>query len=265
MNHSLISAIEGSFPVYRGQSKHNVPDSAGIYVLMCQVNDKPYVGRSLNLRNRFNEHHKPSYQRYNGVKLVHAKEKYGQENFVFYVIETCEPDELQEREDYYIQEFDSVINGYNTRHNSEGVERWKLNEEQRTKISDSLKKHYKQNKNPWKGKTHSAESRELIKKNIRNEDGTLKQQWSDERRALLREYGKEKIKYLEEWLRENEHPRKTKVVMLDKKTDVEIATFLSIKDALLFLEKPITFSGIVNVLIGTASTSCGYKWKYLNR
>ena len=264
MNQSLLSALQGSSSFSKSDRAYDIPECAGIYVLLCTVTNKPYVGRSVNLKNRFKEHNKPDTRRYNGLKLAYAKEKYGQDSFLFYIIETCEENELFDREYFYIQQLDSVVNGYNSRHDSEEVKRWELTDSQKKKISDSLKDYYKSNENPWKGKTHSDESRKLIRKNLYDSDGHLKRHWSEDSRNKMRVHGKQNINYLIEWEKSNGHPRNTRVVMTDKRTGEEIATFISIKDALLFLEKPETFSGIANVLNERASSSCGFGWKYLN-
>lgn len=112
MNHSLTSLLEGLKGTTKGESKHDIPAQAGIYVLLCNVNNKPYVGRSVNLRNRFQEHINPTYRQTNGPKLSNAKDLHGVESFSFYVVETCDRDELTEREDFYIEELDSVVNGW---------------------------------------------------------------------------------------------------------------------------------------------------------
>lgn len=119
--------------------------------------------------------------------------------------------------------------------------------------------------NPFKGKKHSEESRELIKKNVRNEDGTLKQHWSEESRQRMREFGRDEgIKHITDWLEDNPHPRNRRVVMMDKKTGEELAVFFSIRYALEHVGKDKGWGGITNVVMGRGKTAAGYKWKYLN-
>lgn len=88
----------------------------GIYKIENLVNHKKYIGQSNNIERRwknersvaFNEHaHEYDYP------LSRAFRKYGLENFSFEVIEECHQENLNEREQYWIAQFDSYFNGYN--------------------------------------------------------------------------------------------------------------------------------------------------------
>lgn len=82
----------------------------GIYKIENLINHKIYVGQSIHIERRWNEHCFPS------TKSIISKaiKKYGKENFSFQVLEQCSVEELDEREVYFIQQFNCVIpNGYN--------------------------------------------------------------------------------------------------------------------------------------------------------
>ena len=89
----------------------------GIYKITNKINGKIYVGQSVNIAERWKQH---EYKAFNSKELAYnsaihqAYRKYGIENFVCEVIEQCRPEELDEREIYWIQELNSLVpNGYN--------------------------------------------------------------------------------------------------------------------------------------------------------
>lgn len=83
----------------------------GIYKITNNINGKCYIGKSVNIKERWIRHrHKGKYYSESQPKkshLYHAMRKYGVENFTFEVIEECSSDKLNEREIYYISHFNS--------------------------------------------------------------------------------------------------------------------------------------------------------------
>ena len=88
----------------------------GIYKITNQINGKCYIGQSTNIHKRWNNH-RSAYQNQNAHEynyyLYRAMRKYGIENFTFEVIEECKQSELNKRETYWIDYYDSYKNGYN--------------------------------------------------------------------------------------------------------------------------------------------------------
>lgn len=90
----------------------------GIYKITNKVNGKIYIGQSKDIYFRWHRHHlaafNNSYPQYNCL-LYKAIRKYGIENFNFEVIEECEEYLLNEREQFYIEKYNSfdVNFGYN--------------------------------------------------------------------------------------------------------------------------------------------------------
>ena len=86
-----------------------------IYKIVCLVNQKVYIGQTIkNIGVRFKEHLKDS-ERFD-YPLYRAIKKYGKENFIVELIEECYIDELDKKEKYWIDYFDSVAwhnKGYN--------------------------------------------------------------------------------------------------------------------------------------------------------
>lgn len=89
----------------------------GIYKIENLLNGKIYIGQSIQIEKRFEQHKKTAYARkdrnYNNL-IYKAIRKYGLENFAFEIIEEV-PDnqDLDEREIYWISYYNSYKNGYN--------------------------------------------------------------------------------------------------------------------------------------------------------
>jgi group I intron endonuclease len=75
----------------------------GIYVIKNRVNNKIYVGSSVNTSYRWSMH-KSQLERniHSNKKLQNSYNKYGKENFQFEIIDKCENNLLLEREQYWI-------------------------------------------------------------------------------------------------------------------------------------------------------------------
>ena len=80
----------------------------GIYRLVDMKTGRSYIGQSLNIEQRIKEHvyHKDSLIDFE----IHRD---GLENIMVEILEECSPSELDEREDFYINKFDSINSGYN--------------------------------------------------------------------------------------------------------------------------------------------------------
>lgn len=90
----------------------------GIYIIKNICNNKVYVGRSTNIENRYNMH-LSVLRRGKGYKeLQKDYNTFGEKSFYYEVLEVIEDvDKLKEREDFYIDKYDAIYNGYNTRRN----------------------------------------------------------------------------------------------------------------------------------------------------
>lgn len=89
----------------------------GIYKIVNKINNKIYIGQSINVVDRWKQH---QYKSLNSKELAYnsaihqAMRKYGIENFVFEIIEECSIDELDEKERYWISKLNTLSpNGYN--------------------------------------------------------------------------------------------------------------------------------------------------------
>lgn len=88
----------------------------GIYIWKNRINNKTYVGQSIDIERR-KKQHLYSYKTKTSIEydkaLYRAMRKYGIENFDFSVVEECDIKDLNEKECYWMNYFDSYKNGYN--------------------------------------------------------------------------------------------------------------------------------------------------------
>lgn len=89
---------------------------SGIYKFENNENGKIYIGQAQNLgvryNNHFNNHNNENLKDYN-TKFYRALRKYGFHNFTYEILELVDLNNLNAREEYWIEYFDSFNNGYN--------------------------------------------------------------------------------------------------------------------------------------------------------
>lgn len=109
-----------------------------IYELTNLNNGQKYIGQTTLTIDERMKYHKKAYQNVNDrlylCKLYVAFRKYGFDTFQVRMIEECDNEKLNEREQYYIQKYNTVIDGYNETlggagkplWNSEQIRAWKV-------------------------------------------------------------------------------------------------------------------------------------------
>ena len=90
---------------------------SGIYKITCLATEEVYIGKSTDIKNRWQQHCKTAFNCGTiASSLLHTKMKqYGIENFTFELLETVPKDELSEREKYYIDFYKTKEVGLNER------------------------------------------------------------------------------------------------------------------------------------------------------
>ncbi|RGB21507.1 GIY-YIG endonuclease [Rhizophagus diaphanus] len=146
---------------------------AGVYALVCKVSNKIYIGSSVYLGDRLLDYMQPAYL---GVRasspVIRAIVKYGYINFCFVILETCLPELVLEREQFWLDFLKPEYNLSPTAGSTLGVS---LSEASKTKISLARL-----------GKTHTLETRQLMSETRRGPNNPMfGKSTSEETKALL--------------------------------------------------------------------------------
>jgi group I intron endonuclease len=124
---------------YEGR-EHLGEQRGGIYRIICKPTGKVYVGSTSHIRKRKWEHRRGLLKQcHHNQHLQHAWNKYGKDGFAFSVLEYCPNDSLVEREQFYINLFNSDDNrfGFNIYPPTGTPLGYKHTEETRAKMSAS--------------------------------------------------------------------------------------------------------------------------------
>jgi group I intron endonuclease len=136
-------------------------ETAGIYAIINKANWKVYVGQSVSCNARWVAHKSASKRGiHNNGHLQAAFDKYGTNNFMFFVIEECSEEVRDERERYWINHFNSCDEncGYNMQTGGSFGKRHA--ESTKRKIGDA----HRGEKNYFYGKKFSNEHKEKLSK-----------------------------------------------------------------------------------------------------
>ena len=91
---------------------------SGIYKITNKITQKVYIGQSVDIRRRWTSHINILNDTNANIiekssALHQSMLKYGIENFTFEIIELCSIDQLNDREKFWIQSYNSYLRGYN--------------------------------------------------------------------------------------------------------------------------------------------------------
>jgi group I intron endonuclease len=136
-----------------------------VYLIHNIVNNKVYVGKTINPKQRWFGHLSFARNR-TGSQYIHkAIRKYGSGNFTFSVIqELFSESEYNEAERYWVKYFNSNnhLHGYNLTDGGDGSLGRKQSAFTRKKISDAKLNTMMGELNPFYGQKHTTETRKLI-------------------------------------------------------------------------------------------------------
>ena len=209
-----------------------------IYKITNDINDKVYIGKTeFNIEKRFQEHCRDALKDRNEKRpLYNAMNKYGIEHFKIEEIEQC--NDIENREKYWIEYYDSYNNGYNAT----------LGGDEKTLINyDLVVEKFK------KGMTITEISNEL-----HHDIGQLSK--------IL------KVKVItSEEIKEQSKTQRKSLIMLDKKTLQEIKSFNSVAEAAQYCIDNQLSKDTINGISAHISQCCNgirktaykYKWKYI--
>jgi group I intron endonuclease len=110
-----------------------------IYCYHCIPTGKKYIGQTKRTLHKRHISHKKDCKSGMDIKFYRAVRKYGWENFIVGIITECEFNDLDDREIFFIEKYDTYSNGYNSTLGGSGNLGVSPSQETRDKISHSNK------------------------------------------------------------------------------------------------------------------------------
>lgn len=243
-----------------------------IYKITNVKNQKIYIGQTTKQRptDRFSQHkYLASHpQQEKNISYLHrTMNQNGVDNFKFEVIEQVDNALLNEREKYWIKQYNSLApNGYNLTSGGEGTVGFSRpqSQEQRKKKGESVKKYYQDH--PQARETLSQRTKKLwenleYREKVTNSNKRFYQQHPDMFKGKNNPmYGKHHTEEALEKIRAHAATRKLKIAQLNKDTLDVIQVFDGVKDA----EKALNIShGWISKAARQNKIAYGFRWKFL--
>lgn len=123
----------------------NMPKKiSGIYCIENTINNKKYIGQSVDIKERWRKHRKELYaNKHDNDYLQKSWNKYGKDSFKFCIIEECDSNILDEREIFYINHYNTLDRDYGYNLKSGGQNGGsKVSDEVKSKMSQAIKNSY---------------------------------------------------------------------------------------------------------------------------
>lgn len=224
----------------------------GIYCIENIINNKKYIGQSVNIKNRKRKHlDELNKNKHCNEFLQNDWIQYGNNSFKFEILEECDADDLDKLERYYINKYNTTDSrfGYNLTHG--GVKNPSPIECVCNKISENLKDVYKNNKELINERRNSAYKQWA--------DPSIKEKILGKNNGM---YGKHHTIQAKEKMSNAATGRESKQKIKIKVLCVELnKIFDSASDAA--KEFGTQSCCILGVCRGERHTANGYHWKFL--
>jgi group I intron endonuclease len=167
--------------------------ASGIYSITNKEDGKRYIGRSVDISRRKRDHLKALREGKNSSRhLQLAWNKWGEESFIFEIVEECPPEDIVQREAHWIQTYETTHpdKGYNLKA-EDGSGSWCL--------TDAAKQHLSEIRVEWH--KHHPERSEVYReraKQMHESSGwrSIDKRTPDEREVWLQTQRTEEIRRL---------------------------------------------------------------------
>ena len=236
--------------------------TCGIYMIQNKINNKMYIGQTVNIKERWKDHRAELRGGYHSNKhLQRSWDKYGEESFEFSILLECEESQLNTFEEYYIFElmtYDPWV-GYNKTYGGDGC---RCTEETRKKMSEANKGE----NHPFYGKHHTEETKiklsEANKGKHHTEETKKKLSEANKGKTLSYETRKKMSKAHKSKISPDSSKRSKPVVQIDPDTNKVVKVWGSAREA----EKQGGFnqSNISSCCKGKLKTHKGFRWIFLS-
>lgn len=115
---------------------------SGVYQIINTITGDCYIGSSVDLERRKQQHFRESVWRDKPNKQLYKDMKqYGKDNFLFKPIQLCDPEELKKYEQIAIEKYNPQ---YNIRDACTGMSKEEYNKQYYKEHADNIKQYYKQ-------------------------------------------------------------------------------------------------------------------------
>jgi group I intron endonuclease len=158
---NTIEIFTGSLHLTELQNitKEELKDNSGVYGFLSKTTGKLYIGSSINLNIRFDNHLKGLRS---NIKLQNAINKYNLQDFIFVVFEYCEAEILVSREQFYIDILKPEFNILKIAGSSLGYKHTEKSLAKMRKMQESIDKSGENNPMFGKIRIHSTETKVKI-------------------------------------------------------------------------------------------------------
>ena len=226
---------------------------SGIYCIENLTTHKKYIGQSVDVIDRWRKHiSELNHGSHHNDYLQKAWDKYGKDDFNFYVLEYCSVEELNKKEDYYITSQNTIDRDYGYNLKSGGQDHNYQCQEVRDKISASNKDTY-QNSNLKEIRRIDALKQwanpKIKEKIIGKNNGMYGKKHTDESKQKMSEKKKGKP---------SSHRDLTPVFCIELNKSFDCAASAA-------KEIGCQSGGILGVCRGTRKTCGGYHWKFIGK
>jgi group I intron endonuclease len=131
---------------------------ACVYAIVNKLNGKIYIGGTTNLFKRIPKHkYRLNLNKHENQHLQNAYNKYGKDNFEWYIVEECTEESALDIEQKYLNEFESYINsiGYN-------IQKEATNRKHTPETIEKIREKRKLQKPTFLGHKHTEASKKQI-------------------------------------------------------------------------------------------------------
>jgi len=136
---------------------------------------KSYIGQAINLKKRWREFRRPSniYYTSKGSAIDNARAKYPNydNQWQYEILEYCKEEELDKKETYYIDYYDTFHKGYNATRGGDGTKGRKMEDWQKELCSKVAKERWQEGLNhSWLSTEEGAEWLRNHQQYVRTDD-----------------------------------------------------------------------------------------------
>ena len=229
----------------------------GIYKITCLPTNQCYIGQSIRIRGRLNQHKSDLKQgKHNNKFLQGLFNKYGFDNFAFEIIELCSIDELDEKEKTWITYYGGVESKMNCNFESGGH----ANKTYSAEIKKAKSEKYKGVGLPYGEKTRFKKGRTPWNKGLKMPK-ELKDKLSKVHKGkYLSEETKKKLSAINKGKRIGKDRYNSKAIIMFNKEWAFLKEFDSMNLAAKYVGGN---SGGIARAIKRKGNYKGYKWKYI--